>query len=1068
MRVAKITLTLLVVSIALILFQLHYAWAEPSSDWLPHATPKTYEKSFDEVYGGDVFTFTGSDIVRLTSGLIFREDFDTLNPSLWDILAGTCTVGGGAAVCDAGGAFALLQLMSEVRTGVFEVRVKLDVNTLAGVALSSDPSDTSDPFVSALTAASVGAKVDTSTAVYNPPTSTTTALPDVVPTDEPLYFRIIYREEGGSYVYDAYLMIESQGLWWKVTEDQITSYSVPNWLRLVVENGVASFDSVIIYPDTVVEVTGLLYGAVVQLIQDGNVKAEVMADSTGTARLDVSSYAMPLRDVTLKVVIPPATFNYTTWSAATKYGWGRIDAKVENASETLITYSYDFSSSTYVDRVSWIVPSRSSVINLTIWTGSTILELHPAFESAGGELKTIVFNVASDVQKMKLYLEAPNIATELRIRSLDRDLEGARDLKPGEDVQITVFCGDAGWPLEDADVKLKVVDRRDFSIFQELEETSNATGYAVFELSYPNGPAAFRSEVTYPANSTPLYFGLLIRETRAVPNLQLLTPSEAIVGEPFTLTAVLKLDSEGIGGATIKFYYWDGVEWHLAASNTTLLDGSVSVRVSALSSGVLRVKAAFDGNSFYAPTESSEEEFLVKLRASLSLSAPSRVYVQKAFTIKCTINVNNTPLSGVTLILQRREASGSWTQVDTSTTSTNGTAVFQRTEPRESLVLYRCYFPGSPTYSQAFSRAVLVRVARVPTKLILELPSKVNVTIPFEVKAKLLSVDEDAVSGRTIKLYRAEVYAGEEETGPNGVAVFQITELWAHKVKYEFVFEGDEIYAPSNEVIIVDVGKLSVRLKLYISKLPVYVGEKFSLAIKSEYVNGTPAPSLNIKIVADNKLIGSVVTNSSGEAEAEIPGLPAGLHKLRAYFLGDALRDPASKILEVMVEKLRTSVRIRGPSAVEEGQKFEILVTVIDQFGRPAARVKVAVYKDGKLITSGYTDESGSVKLYLSEENMGTYKYTVTVHENEKYIESKAEFEVHVRMATWKLVLAIVAIASIIIGFIVYKRRRGRGGESAVATPPPPPPPLPPQTPPEAPRGQEELEAEEDETRVYM
>ena len=1016
-----------------------------------------------------MYTFTGSDIVRSTSGLIFREDFDTLDPSLWDILAGTCTVGGGAAVCDAGGALALLQLTSEVKTGVFEVRAKLDVDTLAGVALSSNPSDTSDPFVSALTAASVGVKVYTSTAIYNPPTSTTTALPDTVPPGEPLFFRIVYREEGGSYVYDAYVMLESQGVWWTVIEDQITLHTVPNWLRLVVENGVASFDRVSIYRDTVIRVTGLPYGAVVQLIQDGSVKAGAMADSTGTARLDVSSYVMPLRDATLKVVIPPATFKYTTLSAATKYGWGRIDAKVENASEAVITYSYDFSLSTYVGRVGWIVPARSSVINLTVWTGSTVLELHPASESAGGELKTVVFNVASNVQKMKLYLEAPNIANELRIRSLDRDLEGPRDLKPGEIIQITVFCGEAGWPLEDANVKLKVVDRRDSSIFQELEETSNTTGHAVFQLDYPNGPVSFRSEVTYPADSTPLYFGLLIRETRAVPNLQLLTPSEAVVGEPFTLTAVLKLDSEGIGGAVIKFYYWDGTEWHLAASNTTLLDGSTSVRVRALTPGVLRVKAAFNGNSLYAPTESSEEEFLVKLKASLSISAPSRVYVQRAFTIKCTITVNNTPLSGVTLILQRREGSGSWTQVDIGSASTNGTAVFLRTESKENLVLYRCYFPGSSTYSQAFSRVALIRVVRVPTKMILELPSKINVTVPFEVRVKLLNVDGDALTGRTIKLYRAEVYAGEKETGPDGVAIFHITEPRARKVKYKFIFEGDEVYAPSNKAIVVDVGKLSVRLKLYISKLPVYVGEKFSLTIKSEYVNGTPAPSLNIKIVADNKLIGSVVTDSSGEAEAEIPGLPAGLHRLRAYFLGDALRSPAKKTLEVMVEKLRTSVQIRGPGTVEEGEKFEILVRVIDQFGRPAARVKVAVYKDGKLITSGYTDESGSVKLYLSEKSMGTYKYTVIAHENEKYIESRAEFEAQVRIATWKLLLALAVIASIIVGFILYIRRKGgeKQGEPVITAPPPPPPP-PPQTPPEVPKErEEELEVEEEETRVY-
>jgi hypothetical protein len=73
--------------------------------------------------------------------------------------------------------------------------------------------------------------------------------------------------------------------------------------------------------------------------------------------------------------------------------------------------------------------------------------------------------------------------------------------------------------------------------------------------------------------------------------------------------------------------------------------------------------------------------------------------LNQPFTLSGTLTASTTPLSGKPITLTRVDPSGNSSVVNTTTTATNGTYTFTRSESAQGTYYYQAYFPGGGTYT---------------------------------------------------------------------------------------------------------------------------------------------------------------------------------------------------------------------------------------------------------------------------------------------------------------------------------------------------------------------------------
>jgi hypothetical protein len=69
-----------------------------------------------------------------------------------------------------------------------------------------------------------------------------------------------------------------------------------------------------------------------------------------------------------------------------------------------------------------------------------------------------------------------------------------------------------------------------------------------------------------------------------------------------------------------------------------------------------------------------------------------------------TLKAGTTPVSGRSIVIKRVDPSGTWTQIGTATTATNGTYTFTRSDPQGTYTYYAT-FAGDTTYTPSSASA---------------------------------------------------------------------------------------------------------------------------------------------------------------------------------------------------------------------------------------------------------------------------------------------------------------------------------------------------------------------------
>ncbi|RLF08996.1 MAG: hypothetical protein DRJ98_08815, partial [Thermoprotei archaeon] len=870
------------------------------------------ERLFDEVWGGDTYYLSGSTIKRARSGYILVDDFEGAL-SHWTPISGTWELDNGWLVGTPTTPPnpAIIQYAYEFKYAVFEARLKADGYGLITQGLTFDPGDTQDPFTSPKTAASVAVKTGTTTAGYNPP-HTVITLPGEVPVEEVFYLRIYYKESSGWAKYDAYVKLEG-GEWWVVVRDQsvLVSSPYPVWYRLATTDTKMACDYVYVYESPIVKVSNLPPYAAVQLVSGGEVLASALADSSGIAQLNVSEYLMPLRNVKVRVIKPPCVFrSYIEGSLVVFCDGGQGMAVIGENGRVVLIYSYQFQETKAIRNVEWVVPSHAEVINLTLVLGGERVAVYPRSEATSGDYKLVDFYVDMDVDSMELYMEAPNIIESMIVRSLDRGMDNPPEGNPGENFEGVVKVSLDGVPLEDALVDFKLIDRPTGTTIGSYSGYTNASGETAFSFTYLQYSTGFLSVARYPGSETPLYFGVAYFETKLNVSLNLKTPEEVEEGEYFDLTARLYAAERGIPEQEVVFQQWTGTSWVDLDTGVTDSSGYAIITVRALTAGVLRIRAVYEGNEYYTSAESNYVDILVKAKPICALTGPRIVYVNKGFTLTATLTRGGEPIPGKTIIFERSEDGVTWEEVGRGETNSEGKASLQVSEEEPSIVYYRARFPGDEKYAEAVSPVISVEVKLIPTTISLSLRGQTNATIPFSIEAVLTEEGGSSLQGRALTLYKDGEELETKATDSKGKAVFIVVEPTPGTYTYEVAFEGDEEHESARGRISVDVHKLSVRLTISSPRV-FFVDEECSVTVVARYMNGSPISGITLFLTAGNTELGNRTTDERGACVFKVSFKAPGRYDVVARYPGDELRHPGKARIRVTVSKLSVATRVR-------------------------------------------------------------------------------------------------------------------------------------------------------------
>jgi VCBS repeat-containing protein len=143
-------------------------------------------------------------------------------------------------------------------------------------------------------------------------------------------------------------------------------------------------------------------------------------------------------------------------------------------------------------------------------------------------------------------------------------------------------------------------------------------------------------------------------------------------------------------------------------------------------------------------------------------------------------------------------------------------------------------------------------------------------------------------------------------------------------------------------------------------------------------VSVAPAAATGKVELASGSQVLSSATLASGQASLAVPAksLLPGTHQLTLRYLGDDAHKPSSSQVQVTVEKVVPTMRVKAPDRIKRGAKAKVKVKVRAADGVPVTgRVRVAI-KGGKTITASL--DGGKAVVRLPKAAKGKLKLTIT------------------------------------------------------------------------------------------
>jgi len=200
---------------------------------------------------------------------------------------------------------------------------------------------------------------------------------------------------------------------------------------------------------------------------------------------------------------------------------------------------------------------------------------------------------------------------------------------------------------------------------------------------------------------------------------------------------------------------------------------------------------------------------------------------------------------------------------------------------------------GGSEYYLNVSETFLVRVEPLATSISIDPPKTMNTTVPATVNITLLDERSRPVPNQTLK-FTVTSKSGEisqtGQTDPEGRTGLTLNMNRSGEALLDVTFTGSTNYLKSSNSSRLSISPASTRMTVHSNPTVLIFGNSVDLELSLRSLLNTPVENVRVTILADEKPVTSVLTDSGGYAKTNLslePTLLLKRTKIQAVFDGD-------------------------------------------------------------------------------------------------------------------------------------------------------------------------------------
>jgi len=233
----------------------------------------------------------------------------------------------------------------------------------------------------------------------------------------------------------------------------------------------------------------------------------------------------------------------------------------------------------------------------------------------------------------------------------------------------------------------------------------------------------------------------------------------------------------------------------------------------------------------------------------------------------------------------------------------------------------------------------------------------------------------------------------------------------------------------------VNVVKQKTRIYLSVNPNAVKVGEAVKITASLSSSDGDPLRNEQINFSLDSNLLGSSLTDESGNAFYELKVEEAGQFQVKATYTGSSRYEACSNVTSLTVGRLSTTISLDIPSTATVGDQILINITLADETGRAVENQVLRVEANSTIIGDVTTEQNGKATAKYTPDRKGNLIINVVYEGTKNYDRSSISKSLLVSPMKTTLTLTSQGIAfkgSPILLSVTFKDSKGNPIEGAV------------------------------------
>ena len=446
-------------------------------------------------------------------------------------------------------------------------------------------------------------------------------------------------------------------------------------------------------------------------------------------------------------------------------------------------------------------------------------------------------------------------------------------------------------------------------------------------------------------------------------------PDTASVSESFTFKVRLNTTGyQAVSGRTIIVRV-NGEE--ITGLSQTNENGEISVTYTPKNNTSIVINATFEGDKNYTASNAidssltSDKINLIPTKVTVSISPTTgTVYSPITITVGLTNNTNNadkTVNGTVTVHI------GTHTETVQISTDTPTKQITYIPENNSTLTIYAEYAGKEGVYASNRTEDNEVKVNRIETNLIINVPSKVNISESFRFNITLTNAtgSNDKISGMTDKINATvnneKVTVYYDHNNQVYYAIYTPTNN-TNDLVFNANFTGDNRYeakqATAQTIDKENIGLIPTVMGIIVPET-VKVGSEFTFKINLTNSSGEAIQGQSISVKINNQTYAGELTYADGLYQGKYTPnnntdivINASYAGTNVYNASEALNDT---LTSAHINLTGTSLGVQYPSTVNVSQSVVLVINLTDDYNNQLDTSNITVKVDHNEITTGRT-----------------------------------------------------------------------------------------------------------------